>query len=150
MCESSVLDSQPHNVILCKVPSPEPFLKLLAQAHHLGVLMNFMGCTMSASLSSSWSVAALGPGKVTSFVFLGKGFYYARCEDSDTVYSLGNSAGIHGAGFFAYAMLWDPMFDPAHSLIHFCPVWVILRIYLYITPPHSLHCFFVGQGLMYS
>lgn len=52
----------------------------------------------------SFTSAVLGIGKITTFVFLGKGCNYAQCVDLKTQYLLVTFARIHGEGFFAYAM----------------------------------------------
>lgn len=49
-----------------------------------------MGRTMTIFALHSWSTMTVGYGKILSFVFLGKGFYYARYADLDTMYALVN------------------------------------------------------------
>lgn len=102
LCKASVRLAPHPSTILRKIPVVEPFLQSTSQAQQFGVVLYFLGRTMPSSFNA-WT-AAVGMGKINSFVLYVKRFYYARCADIDTKYFLVNSLGIHGASRFAYVI----------------------------------------------
>lgn len=112
--------------------------KVLPKHDSSGVVLSFMGWTTSPSTLIAWSSSAVGIRKISSFVFLDKGFYHARCADLDTMYFLVNTAWILGKGIFSYAMPGDPLFDPANTLMRFFLIWVTLKEMLVRLIPISL------------
>lgn len=55
---------------------------------------------------------------ISSFIFLGKGFYYARCVSYDVLYSLVSRNGTWARGVLVH-IPWNPHFDGVHKVSAF-------------------------------
>lgn len=91
----------------------------------------------------SWSTMTVGYGKILSFVFLGKGFYYARYADLDTMYALVN-------------MVENLSLMLILSLMHRLRLCVIVRFHMlkdlpvFFTPSCFPSCKCIGENFTYS